>query len=636
MTYGGQRGDTSPDWALEDRSDIAAQDFSYKDAKNLLYAALTNSARNERSRSLGKVFESLGHVIHHLQDMAQPQHVRNDTHCDRFFSTTFYPLPIPGICAFSGAYRPSAYETYTLRRGVQIPLGGYAAVDYGTFDAPRTFWENAAKGIAEFTSGNFVSIGTNFHMNGQYIFPHEEYPSPSAGQPFIYKKQVTDSDMLGVQGPNQPLTGEIWFVGTQVRDRYIGTEDVNSRTSTYSLFDPELTQENRTRIFTLNRFNYTAANAYLMPRAASYSIGMINYFFRGRIEIGLPSNGIYSAVDHAVTNAAGQGFSKFKVKLRNATPSATPPSGGQVHQEMSGGSLVAIAKYYTNPCYRPDLLGEYDGRPFSGPITPSGCTWLDYILSSEEIVISQELAGKSLNRTTSAEFTFDFSAKPIPINARDLSIQIVYRGTLGSESDAIVVSGKNISEPTYISVLNMSDYFNVGGEFVTPAEIRNSASLREQVEAAGYDVDSVGIDPEPLQNVRLSIGGVQLTNPKTLQPKAYLRVAVLSDIDPKVPSASPTTSVAVSHEFFPSITYPQTYSLRILPLQNQLARPPGVLSKVWLARGLPFWKMLIIHKGFGPWSPDQLDQLASLDPSCGGPVTFSCAPIPTAVPILFQ
>jgi len=39
------------------------------------------------------------------------------------------------------------------------------------------------------------------------------------------------------------------------------------------------------RIFALNSFNFIAAHQFLIPRAVNYSAGMINYFFRGKIDL---------------------------------------------------------------------------------------------------------------------------------------------------------------------------------------------------------------------------------------------------------------------------------------------------------------------------------------------------------------
>ena len=49
------------------------------------------------------------------------------------------------------------------------------------------------------------------------------------------------------------------------------------------------------------------------------------------------------------------------------------------------------------------------------------------------------------------------SVSRIPINAVDVSLQIAFRGTLGSEPDAVVVETKNISEPNFFAMENYTD-----------------------------------------------------------------------------------------------------------------------------------------------------------------------------------
>jgi len=94
----------SPDWALEDTGQISGQNYSYADAMNAFYDALTLPTKAERYAKWGQVFETLGHVIHHIQDMAQPEHVRNDLHCDAVVSCGF-----PG--ALIGLFDRSLFES---------------------------------------------------------------------------------------------------------------------------------------------------------------------------------------------------------------------------------------------------------------------------------------------------------------------------------------------------------------------------------------------------------------------------------------------------------------------------------------------------------------------------------------------
>ena len=67
------------------------------------------------------------------------------------------------------------------------------------------------------------------------------------------------------------------------------------------------------------------------------------------------------------------------------------------------------------------------------------------------------LPGGSLGPNSEAEIRFNF-ASPIPINATDIYLQVVFRGQLGNETDAVVVATKNVSEPNYIAVVNDLDY----------------------------------------------------------------------------------------------------------------------------------------------------------------------------------
>ena len=75
-------GETSPDWALEDRGAKDDQAYSYRLMRRNFFKALTEPTKADRDTAWGLTFQTLGHVMHHLQDMAQPEHVRGDAHCD--------------------------------------------------------------------------------------------------------------------------------------------------------------------------------------------------------------------------------------------------------------------------------------------------------------------------------------------------------------------------------------------------------------------------------------------------------------------------------------------------------------------------------------------------------------------------
>lgn len=275
---------SSPDWSL-----TAGQEFSYLSARQYLLDALTRPGAADRKRAFGLTFQTLGHVVHHLQDMAQPQHVRNDVHCHLLG------------CLLIGAFAPSLYESWTNRADVRgsLPtdpgLAGYnitSPLFSSTFNSPRRFWHTESpgqgsmtmgKGIAEFTNRNFVSAGTNFDKPGLFSSPVRN--ESSAVDMDI--QQLCANANPPCQNPG--LTGVITFYGNTVEDRFTGRSTNNPFASSLSIFDADLrgtagTPLSQPQLFTLNRFNFALAHAFLTPRAVAYSAGLINYFFRGRLD----------------------------------------------------------------------------------------------------------------------------------------------------------------------------------------------------------------------------------------------------------------------------------------------------------------------------------------------------------------
>jgi hypothetical protein len=161
--------DNSPAWALEDLRDISGNDageqkFSYKDARQYFYDALTKPDKADRDENWGLTFQTLGQVIHHLQDMAQPQHVRNDAHLDQ-------PDMNVGGVQLNPLYNPSSYELWTFKHPPAASLfSAYAPVyspdETGNFTTPRQFWTTTVfgtggNGIAEYTNRGFFWFSGN-------------------------------------------------------------------------------------------------------------------------------------------------------------------------------------------------------------------------------------------------------------------------------------------------------------------------------------------------------------------------------------------------------------------------------------------------------------------------------------------
>jgi hypothetical protein len=450
---------SSPDWVLEDKGDITStlgfgptQNYSFKDARQYLFDALTTSAsgsdtaaaaaRSLRDQKFGLLFETLGRVLHHLQDMSQPQHVRLDAHCD------------DDSCKWVGKYNPSLYETKTNEIRKKLPSTGFQPVfpnaDTAAFTKPRDFWVTSGfRGIAEFTNLNFVSAGTNFDKPNLFSSPQRDSAK-------VTRMNIQDLCADPAQECPAGLSGYITFYGNDVRDNMTGQVARNPYASSLSLFSADLKKVGWSETYTLNRFNFQLAHTFLIPRAVAYSAGMLNFFFRGKLEISLPDEGVYGVIDHTIENVKDtSGFRSLRLKVKNLTPRGTG-----IEPMTAPGKLRAIAKFHRNTCYQPDLSGEFGavGVDWKGCRTRlKDGPAVDAVGAVEEILVSDEVdVGADVNTATRATRTFNFPT-PIPINATDLFLQVVYRGPLGEEADAVAVATKDISEPTFLYKFDAHD-----------------------------------------------------------------------------------------------------------------------------------------------------------------------------------
>lgn len=407
---GAIQGPPSVDWGLEESTDYGDQAFSYKDAKAYFWRALRPASDEQRQHDLALTFRSLGQVIHLVQDAAQPQHTRNDSHAG---------LNCPATLGLLGP--KSLYEEYIETNADGLNYTGYPAV---TLPHLRDYWDDEfGGGVAEFSNRSFVSEGTNFLGSADALMPAPNFPSPDGTG-----AELVEEDIQSLL-PGSSLTGKMTFISTPFEDRYTGAVGRNPRASTYSIFTRDLSLRSLLRRHSLNRFNFDAAQAILLPQAVGYSAGLLDHFFRGRLEIAAPDQFAYMVAPYS--DASGS-FTKLKLKVRNVSPIG----------ETGAGAIQAIVRYRTEPYVNPLL---YPGYAVGGSVA--------YAVSQpQDITLARDFQPLS----------FDFSDNPIPVKITDLSVILAFRGPLTAEdfteSDAILFGGKDLYEPQLFSIGNSSDY----------------------------------------------------------------------------------------------------------------------------------------------------------------------------------
>lgn len=373
----GALGPSSVEWVLNPSTTgfiAGINHYGWADARDFFYNALTYRSVSNPDNALvrrqywAKTFQAVGHIVHHLQDMAQPQHVRNDQHCDK--------LP----CTVLGSNKESGYEKFWQGRADTIRALAATATTPVLFGLPREFWNanldaqlqapnlsahmSSQSGLAAYTSSNFVSTGTDFTIersgDTRTPFPNYDFNLP---RPSTLPNDVTLATLFENSSPSIREALRTKICGGDLstcKMRFYGSEvDPAARTSSLLYFSQEYLgaattpTRGRAGYFTQNFWTYADAATKLIPKAVEYSAGLINYFFRGEMEISLPEEGVYGIVDHAVTNAKGDGYKLLKMRVKNVTADITTavtptrPTGVS-KQDMSAGQFFAIAKFHRN------------------------------------------------------------------------------------------------------------------------------------------------------------------------------------------------------------------------------------------------------------------------------------------------
>ena len=526
--------------------------FTIYDAREAMWRALTGYDRNQnvvastgvqRKAYWATTFRSLGDVLHLNQDMAQPQHTRNESH----------GLRHAGIYEKYIDARAKGDTTFKID-GRAVSPATMAPLIYTGYATPRfnyysKYWSTAhggdssdnGKGLADYSNRGFFTQARNINDSAL------DYPFPSHDLSKYGSLVIPTAAGLKEE-----------YLTAVVPDKYLNQSSDPIRMTRASMWDDSLIASEgipTAATYSLDQATYDDRVALLLPRAVGYSAGLLDYVFNGRLLIALPDAGAYAVSDHST----GQGFTKVQLKLTNATPPLIE-NNVPYPQNMISGTVVAIVKFHYNKCYQSDLSGEY-GAPgiafdtcrdrLPSQVNPS----LDFDDSAESIVVS---ATKTLTLSAGATspLDFDFSRSPIPLNATDVYLQVAYRGPLGpdtqtAEQDVVVVGTKDISEPTYFSYFNASDYIHIGSKVFTRQDVTARqdllASVRPSTCVTGSPPNRRLADDCLLPfDLTMKFSFADLNNPAVvvtnLPPRRYLRFAILTDLEPSSTTAAKSTA----------------------------------------------------------------------------------------------
>lgn len=445
--------DSSILWAQRAIGDQKFGDYSWQSTMNYYYSALVQKDQYERNRLFGKAFRGLGQLLHLVQDLAIPEHTRNNPHPPPLLTIENYMARqsknqniLYGLIG-----NPSFFDFKTLQttrsafrdQGAPIPIANLFDTDTYLGTNPEVTTGDTV-GLAEYSNANFLSRDTN-PVDSTPIYP---YPRLAATPQVPFDIADTFSPGQTIKRMYYVKNGEGETGGPGYKLSAVGL---------LWLDNPDPDRDDFVVLSLLDDYVYEDYARLLLPRAVGYAATLANYFFRGQIEISLPKRGFYSMV------APNQGgFSDLRLNAKNITMN---------DEEMPAGKIELVVKYK-------QALDD----PFQGAAVPVSS---DFFYT----VVPEKNGVTSIPRDNPAELAFDLSGVSIPLWATDLTFQIVYSGKLGLETAdgfvgeemGIAVGLKDASEPTVIDYINSMDL----------------VCLNDQIFAAGSDaavnaLDSLG------------------------------------------------------------------------------------------------------------------------------------------------
>ena len=281
-------GESSLLWSQDQGNQLSYPegDWSWQALRNCYYVALTAPSDSERQASFAATFRGLGHQIHLIQDGAQPDHVRNNAH----------PWDTTGLKGWIGIEKWANDNPSFINSLASNPMLAQVSFDVSynelapisqLFDAEQYSGSSPTtslnQGITEYTNANFFSDDTIFAAE-RYSTSHRHY--------FPYPKRGSTDLQSYINGTKPPET-----IASEdgLEDKVFWISKVNDGETIDHFLKVGLLTPTIYKLFGEGELFYSSFHRdeechkdyarKLIPRAVGYSAGLLNYFFRGQLNM---------------------------------------------------------------------------------------------------------------------------------------------------------------------------------------------------------------------------------------------------------------------------------------------------------------------------------------------------------------
>jgi hypothetical protein len=323
---------SNPNAAPMPRNPVA-EDFSWQHARRQYYFWLTAPDPSLRAWRAGETFYGLGHVIHLVQDLAQPQHTRNDGHQPAALGGHGAPLEEYCLKHYGTVNQIKALPHASLPVFMHLPKDQHDGIppEFRAFwntdqifgDPPNNIPARQPSGISDINSLGLAEFSNAYFVSDDTLFTGEP---PSQLWPY-------GSSRFEILAPRVELRHQFQY--PRLDDLFNKTDGIpkvrylvyleryGESSDPFRTFDiqlgrrspwiPEFCSANAdaTMALALTDKNRESHAKVLLPKAIAYSTGLLNYFFRGRLKMeflypeeGTPNPQLKLKITNVTTNEA--------------------------------------------------------------------------------------------------------------------------------------------------------------------------------------------------------------------------------------------------------------------------------------------------------------------------------------------
>lgn len=261
-------------WVSEGMSEYSPcmNNHTFAHLRAMQLQAVTSHSYVGRENSLLKFCIDLGHVMHLLEDMSVPAHVRNDFLYSHLRSSKDSGNPLEiwvdnEIVRYNATLDesqlrvPPAWRPAPAQAVVFSSLKDYWDTDDRPYNQHNVTYPSTAWGLSEATNYQFLSWSTMFSRPDLEV---QDYPHPAEGNCSIATPLAELSYYSGY--------GMSCLARQTVFDQYRAT-------------NPELEPFRYLCNTPVDRLSFQEYAETTIPRTLNYTTGLMNYIFRGQLEV---------------------------------------------------------------------------------------------------------------------------------------------------------------------------------------------------------------------------------------------------------------------------------------------------------------------------------------------------------------